>query len=92
MNRKTYAPELDTLDQLLGGNMPLRIIRKVYPDSASFVRGVYGALKCGDVRLLENNAEVPEWRQQELFERGGVLDNLDTLILELTDQGAKRVT
>lgn len=91
MNRKTYSPEMDTLEQLCGGNMSLKVVLKIYPDTASFISGTYGALKAGYVRLLENNEEVPEWRQRELFEKGEVLETLDILTLELTAMGIKHI-
>ena len=36
------SPELETLDQLLGGALALAIIRGCYPDHDRFVRGVSG--------------------------------------------------
>ena len=32
------SPELETLDQLLGGDLPLTVIRKLFPDAERFVR------------------------------------------------------
>jgi len=86
------SPELETLDQLLGGPLSLEIIRRVFPNSDAFMRGVLGLLTCGDVRLLElEENEVPSWRWREMFIEGSVSGMLDDLKLEITEQGAKRI-
>lgn len=87
------SPELETLDQLLGGVLSLDIILRLYPDTEAFQRGVHGLLSGGDVRLLtDEGVEVPPWRWRELFIEGGVMQALDHLMLDLTDQGARRVS
>ena len=87
------SPELETLDQLLTGPLPLAIIRRVFPDSDAFTRGVLGLLTSGDVRLLENESqnEVPGWRWRELFIDGNVIQMLGNFELHITDQDAGRV-
>lgn len=66
-----YAPELETLDQLLGGDMPLTVIAKLYSSPESFRTGIGGLLACGDVLLLEANGNaIPSWRWREVFETG----------------------
>ena len=77
------SPELETLDQLICGDMPLMAIRHVYPDPAAFLRGIHGLLKCGDVLLF--------WRWRDLFDNGAVLESPDGMTLSMTEQGAKRV-
>ena len=85
------SPEIETLDQLICGCMTLQIIRRVYPDDNAFAVGIHGLLRNGDVRLLSEGAEVPQWRWRELFEDGGWRE-LSRLELTLTEQGARRVT
>ena len=86
------SAELETLDQLAGGDLRLSIIRGLYPDDSAFTLGVLGLLSCGDVRLLTADAiEVPAWRWRELFAEGSVLKELDRYLLTVTDQGAKKV-
>jgi hypothetical protein len=49
-------------------------------------------LSGGDVRLVTvNQEEVPQWRWRELFTQGKALKQLDELIPEVTEQGARRV-
>ena len=84
------TPELETLEQLDGSNMRLSVIRGLYPNVAAFKHGVHGLLKIGDCRLLDNGADVPEWRWRELFEDHSDVEKLGSLTLAITDQGTKR--
>jgi hypothetical protein len=86
------SPELETLDQLLGGDLSLEVIRKLYPDGEAFRLGVLGLVRNGDVRLVGINGDpVPEWRIREL--RSGAISTveLNDLKLSLTPQGARRI-
>jgi hypothetical protein len=86
------SPELETLDQLEGGDLDLSIVRRFYSDDQAFNPGVLALLSCGDVRLLTaDQTEVPEWRWRALFVEGSVLSELDQYLLTITDQGAKKV-
>jgi len=86
------SPELETLDQLLGGEMPLTTIRKLYPDNTAFLRGVLGLLNGGDVRLFSpGKPDIPQWYWQALFVEGSVLKKLTKFRLDITDQGARRI-
>lgn len=86
------SPELETLDQLLSGNLSLALIRNLYPDAEAFERGVLGLLRSGDVVLrTAQETEVPSWRWRELFVDGRVAEELNDFQLEITEQGAKRV-
>ena len=86
-----YAPELETLDQLLGGDMPVAVIAKLYSAPEAFQAGIKALLSCGDVLLLdtEGNA-VPAWRWREVFDLSSA-EQLGQFQLRLTPQGAKRI-
>ena len=87
------SAELETLDQLLGGEMSLTIIRRFYASPAAFAQGVYGLLQSGDVRLLSNDhSEIPRWQWRRLFEDGAVIDRLDSLLLDITEQGGRKIS
>jgi len=47
-----HSAELETLDQMLGGDLRLEAISKLFPSSGAFEQGVLGLLSCGDVVLL----------------------------------------
>jgi hypothetical protein len=87
-----YAPELETLDQLLGGDMPLTVIAKLYSSTEAFRAGVRGLLSCGDVLLLDSEGNaIPTWRWREVFDLGST-EPLGQFQLRLTPQGAKKVS
>ena len=84
------SPELETLDQLLGGDLPIGTLRKLYPDSGSFNHGIVGLLNNEDVRLLASDgSEVPSWRWRELFHGEASADQ--GFVLSLTDKGGARI-
>jgi hypothetical protein len=86
------TPELETLDQLLDGDLSMKVIRTLYPDADAFKRGVFGLLSCGDVRLLMiDQSEVPKWRWRELFAEGTAIDEIGEMKLSITDQGLRRI-
>ena len=53
-----YAPELETLEQLLGGDMPLTVIANLYSTPEAFWQGIRGLLSCGDVLLLDDDGNA----------------------------------
>jgi hypothetical protein len=78
------SAELETLDQLDGGDLPLKVVRTFFKDEASFQKGVLGLLRAGDIRLSLDGTEVPKWRWQQALSEQNVKASL-------TDQGAKRI-
>lgn len=83
------SPEMETIDQLLCGEMRLSVIRQLYDADQAFLDGIYGLLVHGDVRLYdEAHAEVPQWRWRLLFEAGEALTKLPDLLLEVMEAGA----
>ena len=66
--KRRGAPiELETLDQLQGGDLPLATIRSLYDSQAHFVRAMTAMLHTGDLRLLENGTDVAQYRWQSLL-------------------------
>ena len=86
------SPELETLDQLLAGDLSLEIVSQLYPSAEEFRRGILGLLRCGDISLLTiEDATVPASRWRELFSEGKLMRELHHLKLHLTMQGANRI-
>ena len=84
--------ELETLDQLLGGELSLAVIRGLFTDSKHFVRALQGLLSSGEVQLVANHGvEVPKWRQRELFVNEPVTIESSDLKLRITEQGLRRI-
>ena len=82
------SPELETLDQLQGGDLKLEIIAELYPSQEAFEQGVFGLLYCGDVLLKTvEGDEVPHWRWRELFVERGVREQLRNFKLGITQKG-----
>jgi hypothetical protein len=87
-----HSPELESLDQLLGGDLRLKVIAKLFPSQAAFGLGVLGLLSCGDVILMTlDGGQIPHWRWRELFSDGTVFQQLDGLQLRITSQGPRKV-
>jgi hypothetical protein len=85
------SPELETLDQLLHGDISLGVIRKVFPDDGAFLRGVKSLLVAGDVSLWVEGEPVTQWQWRELFGDGAAIATLQIYSVRLTEQGARRI-
>jgi hypothetical protein len=80
------SPELELLDQLFGGDMPLQLVRSLFADHERFERAVSAMIGEGELRLFEvDGSEVPGWRQSE------ILRTSDQARLQLTEAGARRI-
>jgi len=83
------SPELETLDQLLGGDLSLEIIRKIYPDDDRFLQAITRLLSTGDVTLVAaDKTAIPSWRWREVLT---TLVDVDKLKLRITQQGIRRI-
>lgn len=61
-------PELETSDQLPGGEMPLPVIRGLYRYDSRFDAGLSALLQAGEARLVDQDGEeVPRWSWRELL-------------------------
>lgn len=86
------SPELETLDQLQGGDLSLEVVAKLFPSFDDFRRGVQGLLSSGDVVLTgQDGSEVPKWQWQELFRQQADSGRMAQLCLRLTPQGGQRI-
>ncbi|SRR6266545_202254 len=92
-NETNMSPELGTLDRLLGDDMLLDDTRAIFPDDHAFISGIHGLLSTGDVNLLTiGGVDVPMWRWRQLFGERLVLKQLKSFRLQITPQGAARVS
>ena len=58
-----WAPEMEVLDQLAGGDMPLTVIRGLFENDERFVRGIMAMLATRRIRLFDpTGMDVPEWK------------------------------
>ena len=88
----SWSPELETLDQLDGGDMALNVIRRVWPDDARFLVGIKALVVAGDVALIaDDGTEVPAWRLRLLFDERSILNEIGRFSLRLTQQGISKL-
>jgi hypothetical protein len=85
------SPELETLDQLLGGDMPLAVIRGLFDDGERFVRAVAAMLNAGDVRLYIDGDETPRWRWTEVLVAARDRAEPANARLDITEAGVRRI-
>jgi hypothetical protein len=81
------SPELETLDQLLGGDLPVSVIRDLFGDERQFARSVTAMLNAGELRLLTGDGEeVPRWQWREILNANALGARL-----RITQAGARRI-
>jgi hypothetical protein len=62
------SPELETLDQLLGGDAPLSLIRDLYENPEHFTRAMIAMLEAAEVRVVGSDGiEIPRWRWHDVL-------------------------
>ena len=86
------SPELETLDQLQGGELSLLSVRQLFPGDSAFLQGVAGLLADGDIQLVaEDGTKIPQWSWRDVFEISRVSKELGRLRVCITDQGTRRI-
>lgn len=86
------SPELETLDQLLGGDLPLVVIATLYPTPEAFDKGIQGLLSSGDVLLFDSDGnQIPAWQWREVFSPSLQTGQVIRFRLRITPKGAKRI-
>ena len=81
------SPELETLDQLLGGSLPVPVVRDIFGDVNRFLRAVQAMLNDEEVRLVgRDGSEIPRWRIREVLTATESDARLD-----ITARGAQRI-
>ena len=86
---RRVSPELETLDQLLGGDLSLSLIRGLYPDDGRFARGMSDLLHSGEVRLVgEDDTELSRWRWREVLADPSAWNEVH---VGITRAGARRI-
>lgn len=81
------SPELETLDQLCGGDLTIPLIRQLFSSGNHFVRAIMAMLRAGDVRLVDpSGCEVPHCRWREILTA-----NSTEMRLSITEAGERRM-
>ena len=88
----TWAPDLETLDQLLGGDLSLTIIRGLFEDDQRFTRAMLAMLDARELRLLAPDGDdVPKWRRQAVLASTTNGEPVDVYKISITDSAARRM-
>ena len=84
--------ELEVLDQLQGGDLPLGVLAALFPDEAHARRGILAMVLAGDVNLLDvEGVALSAWQLRELQRRPSSWRTDTQYHLSLTEAGARRV-
>ena len=81
--------ELETLDQLLGGQMPVAVIRLIFPSDERFQQAMLGLLAGGDIELVDggNLAQKLGHRPQPAREAAALVETLARAVHALHQRG-----
>lgn len=85
------SPELETLDQLLGGELPIHVIRGLFADDKAFIRATLAMLEAGDIRLIRDDGSLVVPHEWENFV-SAALEERSVGKFSITDQGARRIS
>jgi hypothetical protein len=81
------SPELETLDQLLGGDLPLPVIRSLFADEDRFALALTAMLDAGELRLVEGDGrDMSKWRWREVLNA-----NAASTRVAIAKAGVKRI-
>ena len=87
------TPELEVLDQLLCGDLPLNVIVGLFPNRDHCRRALGAMLKSGEINILDPSGQlVPAWRYRELERTEELWSEGSQYRLSITEAGAKRIT
>lgn len=90
--REKMSAELEVLDQLLGGDLPLNLISQLFADANHRNRAVPEMLRDGSVVLLgPSGSAVPQWNQRAVLADPANWESGTPYLLSLTLAGAARV-
>jgi hypothetical protein len=86
------SPELEVLDQLLGGDMTLDVLRLLFWNDGDFGHAIRMMLEDGDVRLIDGEGNVlPDWKHRHVMSDSGSWARGTAYRLSITERGARRV-
>lgn len=87
------TPELEVLDQLLGGDLSLAAIADLFSHQDRCRQAIGAMVKAGDVCIVDAEGKpVPAWRYRELENAPDTWSKATPYRLSITETGAKRVS
>ncbi len=86
------SPDLETLEQLLGGDLPIAVIRGLFDNDSHFARAIEAMLCEMEIRLLNSDdSEVPKWRWRGVLVAATAGPEKEDYRLSITDKGGRRI-
>lgn len=86
------TPEIEVLDQLVGGDLPLNVVARLFSDHDHCRKAVNAMIRAGDVLLLDAAGQaVPDWQYRELEGGANFWREGSQFQLSLTEAGARRM-
>ncbi len=86
------TPELEVLDQLQGGDLPLDVIANLFQDRARFIIALSRMIEADEIRLNDAAGQaIPLWRFQQISRTGEIGAAASSIRVSLTDVGTRRV-
>jgi hypothetical protein len=86
---QAWSPEMEMIDQLTGGDTPLRVFCRIFDDDASLRRTLVCYVSKDVVILKDQDGEFTKWKSLDLLRTPVPLDTLEQVRVELTDSGGK---
>jgi hypothetical protein len=84
------SPELEMIDQLLGGDLSLPVVRGFFPDDDRARRALANYVSKGVVLFITDKEGVlPKWKCEEMFRRLEPLEHHNEVRVSLTHKAAK---
>jgi hypothetical protein len=86
------SPELEILDQLVGGDLPLTVIRGLFGDDERFVRALLAMLDAGEVQLLAaDGTEFARWQWRAVLIPSSFTTAMNGSRVAITKVGGRRI-
>ena len=86
------TPELEVLDQLLGGDLPVNVIAGLFSESGRCRKAIGAMLHQGENLLLDpSDSPLSVWRYRELQSNNDFWSEGTLYRLSITEIGVKRI-
>ena len=86
------TPELEVLEQILDGDLPMNVIADLFSDLDHCRDAIGAMLKEDEVHVVDATRQpIPEWRYRELASTTDFWSVGTRYRLSITDKGAQRI-
>ena len=85
----SWQPEIEVIDQLLRGDLPLPVVCRLFPDDERARRALAHYVSKRVIVLTRKDVVLASWKCQEMFRQSERLDQYSEVRVSLTDRGAR---